>query len=164
MQVLIALLRDGFHPESVGGSVGLQGDGTPVLDYPLNEYFWNGARRALLTMAQIQFAAGAKTVMPVQASGAHYANWGDAKAAIGAANLAPLATTVVSAHVMGGCPLGPDPKRAVVNATGRHHLLDNLYVFDGSLFPTSIGANPQLSIYGIVAKLASGLATQLGGR
>jgi len=164
VQVVIALLRDGFHPGSVGGSVGLQGDGTPVLDYPLNEYFWNGARRALLTMAQIQFAAGAKTVMPVQTSGAHYATWRDAESGIAAATLAPLATTVVSAHVMGGCPLGPDPKRAAVDSTGRHHLLDNLYVFDGSLFPTSIGANPQLSIYGIVAKLASGLATQLGGR
>jgi choline dehydrogenase-like flavoprotein len=34
-------------------------------------------------------------------------------------------------------------------------------VLDGSLFPTSIGANPQLSIYALVAKLASGLATKL---
>jgi choline dehydrogenase-like flavoprotein len=164
MQVLIALLRDGFHPESVGGSVGLQGDRTPVLDYPLNDYFWNGARRALLTMAQIQFAAGAKNVMPVQTSGAHYANWRDAQAGIAAATLAPLATTVVSAHVMGGCPFGPDAKRAVVDLSGRHQYLDNLYVFDGSLFPTSIGANPQLSIYGIVAKLASDLALRLGQR
>jgi choline dehydrogenase-like flavoprotein len=164
MQVVIALLRDGFHPESVGGSVGLQGDGTPVLDYPLNEYFWLGARRALLTMAQIQFAAGAKAVMPVQNSGAHYSNWRDAKAGIEAANLAPLATTVVSAHVMGGCPLGTDATRAVVDLTGRHQHLDNLYVFDGSLFPTSIGANPQLSIYGIAAKLASDLALRLGPR
>lgn len=32
----------------------------------------------------------------------------------------------------------------------------------GSLFPTSIGANPQLSIYGIVAKLADALAASLG--
>ena len=32
---------------------------------------------------------------------------------------------------------------------------------DGSLFQTSIGANPQLSIYAIVAKLASGLAARL---
>ncbi len=162
MQVVIALLRDGFHPESAGGSVGLQDDGTPVLEYPLNDYFWNGARRALLTMAQIQFAAGAKTVMPVQMNGAHYTNWQDAMAGIQASFLSPIATTVVSAHVMGGCPLGPDAKRAAVDPAGRYRHLDNLYVFDGSLFPTSIGANPQLSIYGIVAKLASGLALQLG--
>ena len=68
-------------------------------------------------------------------------------------------TRVVSAHVMGGAPMGPDPARAVVDTTGRHHQLANLYVIDGSLFPTSIGANPQLSIYAIAARLASGLAT-----
>ena len=65
---------------------------------------------------------------------------------------------------MGGCPLGPDPRRAVVDPTGRYHQLENLYVFDGSLFPTSIGANPQLSIYAITAKLASGLAELLAPR
>jgi choline dehydrogenase-like flavoprotein len=37
-------------------------------------------------------------------------------------------------------------------------------VHDGSLFPTSIGANPQLSIYGITARLASGLAASLTGK
>jgi choline dehydrogenase-like flavoprotein len=40
----------------------------------------------------------------------------------------------------------------------------NLYAADGSLFPTSIGANPQLSIYAIAAKLADGLAASMGGR
>ena len=64
---------------------------------------------------------------------------------------------------MGGCPLGADPRRAAVDPQGRFHHLANLYVCDGSLFPTSIGANPQLSIYGMVAKLASGLAITLKG-
>jgi choline dehydrogenase-like flavoprotein len=36
-------------------------------------------------------------------------------------------------------------------------------VFDGSLFPTSIGTNPQLSIYAIVARLAAGLAQRIRG-
>jgi choline dehydrogenase-like flavoprotein len=161
MQVLIALMRDGFHPESEGGTVSLQSDGTPSLDYPLDDYFWDGARRALATMAEIQFAAGATTVMPVHASGGSYANWSEARAGIAALPLKPVATPVVSAHVMGGCPLGPDSSRAVTDPDGCHHHLDNLYVFDGSLFPTSIGANPQLSIYGIVTRLASALAQRL---
>ena len=161
MQVLIALMRDGFHAQSEGGTVSLQGDGTPSLDYPLNDYFWDGARRALATMAEIQFAAGATAVMPVHAAGASYANWSEAQSGVAGLPLKPLATTVVSAHVMGGCPLGADSRRAVTDHDGRHHHLDNLYVFDGSLFPTSVGANPQLSIYGIVAKLASALAQRL---
>jgi hypothetical protein len=161
MQVLIALMRDGFHAQNEGGTVSLQDDGTPSLDYPLNDYFWDGARRALATMAEIQFAAGATTVMPVHVTGASYANWSQARPGIAALPLKPLAATVVSAHVMGGCPLGPDSSRAVADPDGRHHHLGNLYVFDGSLFPTSVGANPQLSIYGIVAKLASALAQRL---
>jgi choline dehydrogenase-like flavoprotein len=54
---------------------------------------------------------------------------------------------VVSAHVMGGCALaGAGAGRH--RPDGRHWQLDNLTIHDGSLFPTSIGANPQLSIYG----------------
>jgi choline dehydrogenase-like flavoprotein len=54
---------------------------------------------------------------------------------------------------MGGCPFGPSPKRAVTDLTGRHHHLENEYVFDGSLSDQH-RRNPQLSIYGITAKLA----------
>ena len=161
LQVVIALLRDGFNPESPGGAVALDGDGAPVLDYPLTPFLWDGVRRALRTMAEIQFAAGATTVMPIHGAGESYRTWAEARAAIDAFALGPIVTPVFSAHVMGGCPLGPDPMRAVVDMTGRHHQLANLYVLDGSIFPTSIGANPQLSIYGIVARLAHALAAGL---
>jgi choline dehydrogenase-like flavoprotein len=164
MQVIIALMRDGFHRQSDGGAVALRSDGTPVLDYLLNDYFWDGARRALLTMAEIQFAAGAKTVMPLHSSTATYSSWNSAKNGIGALPLAPLVAPVVSAHVMGGCPLGNAAANSVVDLTGRYHQLENLYVIDGSLFPTSLGANPQLSIYAVAAKLALGLAERLGRR
>jgi choline dehydrogenase-like flavoprotein len=164
LQVLIALLRDGFHPASPGGRVVLQSDGSPLLDYPLNDYFWDGARRAFATMAQIQFAAGATTVMPVHGSAASFTRWEEARAAIAALPLAPLVAPVVSAHVMGGCPIGSDIRRAAVDPSGRYHHLDNLYVFDGSLFPSSIGANPQLSIYAVAAKLASALGEALRPR
>ena len=161
MQVLIALLRDGFHRDSTGGRVRIAGDGTPILDYPLTPYLFDGVRRAMTAMAEIQFAAGATAVMPVHDDGDAYASVGAARAAIEAFELRPRATTIVSAHVMGGCALGPDPRYAVVDQTGRHHHLANLHVLDGSIFPTSIGANPQLSIYGITARLATGIAERL---
>jgi len=161
MQVLIALLRDGFHPDSAGGRVRLAADGTPLLDYPLTPYVFEGVRRAMTAMAKVQFAAGATAVMPVHDEGDGYATFGAAHAAIAAFDLRPRATTIVSAHVMGGCALGPDPHRAVVDETGRHHYLANLHVLDGSLFPTSVGANPQLSIYALTARLATSLAQRL---
>ncbi|MEP7327973.1 MAG: GMC family oxidoreductase [Betaproteobacteria bacterium] len=161
LQVVIALLRDGFHADSPGGTVHLRDDGTPVLDYPLTPYLWDGVRRAFMAMAEIQFAAGAKTVRPIHGTGFEFTSLAQARAAIARFDLAPITTRVVSAHVMGGAPLGPDPRHAVVNVEGRHHLLRNLHVMDGSLFPTSIGANPQLSIYALAARLASGLAETL---
>jgi choline dehydrogenase-like flavoprotein len=161
MQVLIALLRDGFNPRSQGGSVRLRDDGTPVLDYPLDDVIFDGVRRAFVSMAELQFAAGAKAVSPAHGYGAPFTSLATAKAAIRAFDLRPLYTRMVSAHVMGGAPLGIDRKRSVVDVGGRHHDLRNLFVCDGSLFPTSIGANPQLSIYGFAARIATGLAERL---
>jgi choline dehydrogenase-like flavoprotein len=161
LQVIIALLRDGFHPESPGGTVGLRGDGAPLLDYPMTPYVWEGARRALKSMAQIQFAAGAKTVVPVHEATQPVASVEEAERLIDALPMEILRATVFSAHVMGGCAMGEDPTRAVITGNGRHHQLENLYVFDGSAFPTSIGTNPSLSIYGIVARNASRLAARL---
>jgi choline dehydrogenase-like flavoprotein len=60
--------------------------------------------------------------------------------------------------------MGNDPRQSVIGGDGRHHQLENLWVFDGSAFPTSIGANPQLSIYGIVARNATRLADLLTGK
>jgi choline dehydrogenase-like flavoprotein len=161
---LLALLRDGFHPQSTGGQVRLRSDGSPLLDYPLTDFVMEGARRALLSMAEIQFAAGAREVVPVHERALGYRSWSEAKAAIGDLPMKPHLTRVVSAHVMGGCGFAGEERLGVVRPDGQHWQLSNLSVHDGSLFPTSIGANPQLSIYGIVNRLASALAERLTGR
>jgi choline dehydrogenase-like flavoprotein len=162
--VLLALLRDGFHPESHGGRVRLGGDGLPVHDYPLDDVFWEGARRALLAMAEIQFAGGARWVAPVHETVVGYTSWAEAKKGIAALPLKPFLCRVVSAHVMGGCGMADSAQRGVVDHRGRHFWLDNLSVHDGSVFPTSLGVNPQLSIYGLTARNASLLAAELAGR
>jgi choline dehydrogenase-like flavoprotein len=70
----------------------------------------------------------------------------------------------MSAHVMGGCAMAGRADLGVVRPDGQHWQIDDLSVHDGSLFPTSIGANPQLSVYGLVNQLATGLARRLSGR
>jgi choline dehydrogenase-like flavoprotein len=45
--------------------------------------------------------------------------------------------------------MGDDPKRSAVDSEGKHHHMEGLWVADGSLFPTSIGGPPQLSIYAL---------------
>lgn len=161
---LLALLRDGFHDEASGGQVKLRSDRTAELHYTLTPFIMDGARRALLSMAEIQFAAGARRVTPGHQAATPYSTWAQAKAAISSWPMVPYQTKVVSAHVMGGCGMAGKPELGVVQSDGRHWQLDNLSVHDGSLFPTSIGANPQLSIYGLVNKLATGLARSLTGR
>jgi choline dehydrogenase-like flavoprotein len=162
--VLLALMRDGFHSDSPGGKVKLRSDGSPVLDYPLTGYVMQGARRALLAMAEIQFAAGAREVLPVHELARPYASWAAAKQAIADLPMKPLLTKVVSAHVMGGCGAAATEQQGVVRPDGVHWQLENLSVHDGSIFPTSIGANPQLSVYGITNRLAQALAKRLSGR
>jgi choline dehydrogenase-like flavoprotein len=163
-QALIALLRDGFHPESPGGQVSLRQDGNGLLDYPLTAFVMDGARRALLSMAEIQFAAGARSVTPVHELARPCRSWNEAKRMIEALPMRPHLTRVVSAHQMGGCGMAGQADLGVVDPQGRHWLLEGLSVHDGSIFPTSLGANPQLSIYGIVARMATRLAVELGGR
>ncbi|MBL8495242.1 MAG: GMC family oxidoreductase [Rhodocyclaceae bacterium] len=160
----LALIRDGFHAESRGGRVVLRADRTPLLDYPLNAPILEAARRALLAMAEIQFAAGAQRVHAVHEDCRGYASWAEARAGIEALAMAPLLLRVVSAHVMGGVAMSADPATGLTRPDGGHAHLDNLSIFDGSVFPTSIGANPQLSIYGITARNASNLTTRLTGR
>jgi gluconate 2-dehydrogenase alpha chain len=49
-------------------------------------------------------------------------------------------------HVMGGMRMGIDPSTSVTDSVGRHHFLDNVFVADGSVFPSSGGHNPTLTI------------------
>ncbi|WP_312910335.1 GMC family oxidoreductase [Stutzerimonas nitrititolerans] len=158
---MLALMRDGFHPDSAEGRVQLRGDGTPVLDYRMTAYTWDGIRRAYHSMAEIQFAAGARAVLPLHSDADYVKTPAAARRMIDTLSLELYRARLGSAHVMGGCAMGEDPRGAVVDSLGRHHQLENLSIHDGSLFPTSIGANPQLSIYTLAAKLSSLLADRL---
>ena len=163
LQTIIALMRDGFHDESVGGTVELKKDGTPLLDYPISGYVWDGLHRAMLTSAEIQFAAGASRVVPMHEETSGYASWAEAKREIPKLKTEIMRMWVTSAHQMGGCPMGESEKSSVVNSSGKHHQAENLYIFDASTFPTSVGTNPQLSIFAMVAKQATRLAENIGG-
>ncbi len=65
-------------------------------------------------------------------------------------------------HLMGTCRMGDDPSRSVVDVAGRVHELDNLYIADGSLFPTSTPSNPTLTIQAMALRIAEGMAALPG--
>lgn len=163
-QILTALQRDGFNEQSHGGQVVLRDDGSPVLDYPLTDYIWDGFWDAYLRMAEIQFAAGAVRVMPFHLDAKPLGTMAEVKAAIANLPKKPISTSAIAAHLMGGCGMGEDPKTSVVNSLGRHHQIEGLAVIDGSVLPTSLGVNPQITIYGISSRNATLLARDLGGK
>jgi len=151
---VIALLRDGFLPDDEGGTVSLREGGKRLsIRYPLGETHAEAMREAMKVSARIQLAAGAREVRtlhkdPVVISGERDVRFIDERP------FGPNLLGVFTAHQMGGCAAGADPKGSVVDGNLRHHHLANLWVFDGSVFPTSLGVNPQLSILGIVAASA----------
>jgi choline dehydrogenase-like flavoprotein len=64
-----------------------------------------------------------------------------------------MTETASTAHLMGGCRMGDDPADSVTNADGRSWDIDNLWICDGSLFPSSGGVNPSLTIYALACRI-----------
>lgn len=155
LQVCIALQRDGFSPDSVGGEVKLHNDGYPFLDYEWNSQMGEGFRQALLAMGELQLAAGAKEVLPIHVDGQKCKNFDQLKKHINSLDMARLKLKVVSAHAMGGAHFGSSSRQSVTDKDGRLWAYENLSVMDGSLFPTSIAANPMLSILGHAHRIYS---------
>ena len=59
-----------------------------------------------------------------------------------------------TAHLMGTCRMGRDPRASVVDGNGRTHDVPNLFICDGSVFPTSGAVNPSLTTQAIAARTA----------
>jgi choline dehydrogenase-like flavoprotein len=57
-----------------------------------------------------------------------------------------------TAHLLGTCRMGNDPRNSVVNADCRSHDVPNLFICDGSVFTTSTAVNPSLTIEAIAAR------------
>lgn len=64
-------------------------------------------------------------------------------------------------HELGGCRMGEDPKRSVLNAFCRSHDVPNLYVVDGSAFATASEKNPTHTIMALAARTADHIAEQM---
>ena len=62
------------------------------------------------------------------------------------------------AHLVGGCRMGSDPARSVINSDHRAWTVPNLFIADGSVMPTQGSANPALTIMALAARLAQRLA------
>jgi len=72
-------------------------------------------------------------------------------------------TGVLSTHIQGGCRMGSDPQRSVVDARGECHHVRRLFVGDGSVVPRTLSVNPSLTIMSLASRLAEYLASGTHG-
>jgi choline dehydrogenase-like flavoprotein len=96
----------------------------------------------------MMFAAGAREIwpnvlgVPTLRSPDDLRHWDDA-------SLNPQAYGMISSHLFGTARMGPDPRGSVVGLDFQVHGVRGLYVLDSSIFPTTIGVNPQHTIMAV---------------
>jgi choline dehydrogenase-like flavoprotein len=148
----LALAADGRHlamagvvahdEDSVGKITG------SMLGYWLGDEDRRRVLAGLRLVARVYFAAGAQYVIP----GVHGAPRIASVAEIDTVlhdGIAPWDIGLYASHPMGTCRMGGDPAVTVADATGRVRGVDNLWLSDASVFPTSLGVNPQVTIMAV---------------
>jgi choline dehydrogenase-like flavoprotein len=152
MAVLVAML----HDESAG-EVEAAG-ARPKIHYRLGD----GDAAALLAgmrgAARLLLAAGARRVIVPFARPLELSSEGELDR-ITSHRYRPLDPLLAAAHPMGTLPLG-----TVLDERGRYRGLGGLWAADGSVFKSSIGGPPQLTIYAAARKIAGHLIEELGKR
>jgi len=69
--------------------------------------------------------------------------------------------TLPASHNMGTCRMSADPEAGVVNSHGQSHSVRNLFIADGSPFPTSSAQNPTLTIVALALRQAEYITRNL---
>ncbi|MBT9148206.1 MAG: putative GMC-type oxidoreductase [Syntrophomonadaceae bacterium] len=125
----------------------------PVVIYRITERVKNEIVRGLAEAAKIALAAGAEKVL----SGIVTIPWvKDYK------DIEKIITSKIRAneiawgayHPQGTCRMSENSKKGVVDSYGKAHDVENLFIADGSIFPTCIGVNPQITIMAFALRCA----------
>lgn len=149
-----------------GGEVRVGRDGEPVVRYALSPYDAAHIRTGIDGAAQILEAAGARRIFSPQSKWVSYEP-GRAGSRerfmddVDSAGYGPGQLALGSFHIMGSARMGGSPETSACDPAGQTWEVRDLYVFDGSAFPTASGVNPQVSIQAIAHMGARGLAAKL---
>jgi choline dehydrogenase-like flavoprotein len=122
--------------------------GQPVIHYTLDRRDMEVFRNGLYLVAKMHFEAGAEKVLPC-IHGFPEELLPDDLEKLREAPLDPRAYLAIMSHLFGGCIMGVNPDHAVCDELGRVHGVDDLIIVDASVFPSTIGVNPQHSIMGL---------------
>lgn len=130
-------------------------------EYVLAEEDHPGWLDSLQTGARIMFAAGARRVFFNSHRPLILNRPEEIDTSLTADLVRQQRIQITSGHPMGGCALGGNPKRDVVDSGGRSWDVDGLYIADSSILPTSLGVNPCYTVYALGRHVAQGIVEEI---
>jgi long-chain-alcohol oxidase len=156
-----ALVRD-----REGGRVTVDQDGQPISHYSLSSFDRKNLRLGFIGAARILEAAGAELIYSPHAKWCAYepgrrGSLGGFVRDMDSAGWNAAQLALFSFHIMGTARMGGSPNTSAANPEGQVWEARNLYVMDGSAFPSASGVNPMISIEAIAHHQAALLATRI---
>jgi choline dehydrogenase-like flavoprotein len=141
-------------------------DGEPVVRYRLSDFDAGHLRTGIDGGAQLLEATGARRIFSSHSKWVSYdpGRSGSRRQFMIDADAAGYGSGQVvlnSFHIMGSARMGGSPAMSACDPTGQTWEVRDVYVLDGSSFPTASGVNPQVSIQAIAHMSARGLAARL---
>ncbi|HTY09915.1 MAG TPA: GMC family oxidoreductase [Bacteroidota bacterium] len=140
------------------GSVTLNSYGRPSISYEAGGRDLGYLKEGLNVAAKIHFAAGAKRVMTLHSQKMEFSSPAEIDSALANAEWGANEIALYSAHPLGTCRMAEHPLQSVVDSHCETHDVRGLFVIDGSVTPTSLGVNPQMTILAIAEKSAEWIA------
>ena len=152
-----------------GGNVSIDKHGSPVVSYKLEERDKKNMIRGMKETARILVAAGAvglstlhSHIVDVESSDPlterELVEFSDQVEKRG---IAPNKISLFSAHLMGSCRMSSDESLGATDSNGELYGVKNLFVGDASVFPTTLGVNPMITIMSMSKRTAKFIATRL---
>ena len=138
------------------GRIGIAGDGSLRITYRLTREDTRRLSFGIARAAELFYAAGAREVYP-QLAGVPVLP----RNRITDLDSSPPPARrmrLEAFHPLGTARMDADPGFGVVDPSGAVHGRRGLYVADGSLFPSSIGVNPMMTVIAMAARVARGIA------
>jgi choline dehydrogenase-like flavoprotein len=143
-----------LHDQSEGRVVPGSSLSRPDVHYQLLPAERQALAEGLVHCAEVLFAAGAKRVLVPYLAEPLVLERGDDPARILERGVREGEIPMASTHPQSTCRMGQDPSTSVVDEHGACHGVQGLYVADMSVFPTSLGAPPQITTAALADRTA----------
>jgi hypothetical protein len=142
------------------GRVRLGVGGRPLVLYWLGRRERELLLRGAEAMSRIYLAAGATEVYPALA-GHRVVRTTEDLARLAAARPAARDWLLMAFHPLGTCRMATSSRNGVVDTDNQVFGVPNLYIADGSVVPSSLAVNPQVTIMAFATRAADLLAERL---